>query len=238
MTTLFILSIIGTLLTELVGSGNGASGKWWARHKKWFVVTGVLITAISGYLIKSSDDRNLNSIVKTITEKEDRISELTDLALSTTTGGKNFCYMTIDELVPKSTDYAITVYNDGDYPLYNVQMKIFDLTLFPELKAKDFSELVHLFPRPRGKWIIDLGEISPHSVFSPKPIQIVGNSELIYYVNFSARNGVVYEKFRMKKVNSKWLKAIQVFRLNKGKYEKIFESIDKDYPLSKDDFIF
>lgn len=237
MAILFILSIIGTLLTELVGSGDAKSGKWWAKHKKWFVVTGILLTAISGYFIKSSDDRNLKAIAGTITEKEDRIRELTDLALNTATGGKNFCYMTIDELIPKSTEYAITVYNMGDYPLYNVQMKIFDLTLFPELKTKDFSELVHLFPRPRGKWIVDLGEISPHSVSSPKPIQLLTDNDLIYYVNFSARNGVVHEKFRMKKVNGKWLKAIQVFRLNNGKYDKIFESLDKDYPHSKDDFI-
>jgi hypothetical protein len=237
MVFLFILSIIGTLLTELVGSGNTTEGRWWKRYKKWFVVTGILLTAISGYFIKSNDDEKFDSVAKTITAKEDRIRELTDLALNTATGGKNFCYMTIDELTPKSNEYAITVYNNGEYPMYNVQMKIFDLILFPELRNKDFSQLVHLFPMPRGKWITDLGELSPHSVSSPKPIQLINVNELIYYVNFSARNGVVHEKFRMKRVGGKWLKAIQVFRFENGKYNKIFEQIDKNYPRSKEDYV-
>lgn len=235
---LILLVSLGIGFTAIGGIKELSKSPVWNKYRK-YLICGVILTIMSTIIFKRLDDIALNNLKKEILQKNTKIEELTNVIINTITGGDNFCYLNINDMTDNGSadEKALVIINNGEYPLYNIQVKIYDLNLLPGLVNKSFSELETLFPLPRSKWIIDVEVISPHTIHSPRPIVLSRDSEIRYYVNISSRNGIVHQKFIMKYHNGKWVKAIQIYRKSNNIYNLIYEDIEKDFPIKNDEYM-
>jgi len=189
------------------------------------IFIGALVAAIGGFWAQ---------IRQTRFERE--IRQETEDSLKTITGGDSYCFMAIVDTA-RVSETALVIANNGEYPLYDIQVAIFDLSVFPKLKESvrqnNFQDLRELFPQPVRRWTINISNLSPHTVFSPSPIKIDPNKGIEYYIRLSARNGIVHQKYGLLFRDNGWVQARQIFKWDSvGKtYRLIEEKIDVQYPL-------
>jgi hypothetical protein len=123
------------------------------------------------------------------------------------TGGDGFCYV-VNEGVPSAPFPAIVIH-DGEYPLYDVQMRIVDL-------LEPFSPMT----LPGQSKPLDQGLSFPLGNFSPKGSILMSKllpakgDKASFNIFFSARNGFWIEDLRLRFINGEWKKALQVFHDN------------------------
>lgn len=143
------------------------------------------------------------------------------------TGGDGFCYL-VNEGVP-SPPFPAFVIHQGEYPLYDVQMRIVDLL-----------EPFRPMPLPGRSKPVDqglnfpLGNFSPNASVQLSKVLPVNDDKASFNVFFSARNGFWIEDLRLRLVNGDWKKAIQVFRNDDPAQKPIFREVDKGYPTEPD----
>ncbi len=156
-----------------------------------------------------------------------------------------------------------TIVNYGGFPLYDVSFSITDQNKFEKFQ-KDNDWLQKMADRNLSKeeneifkplhriGIVYLGdksyEIMPSSKigdFIPyenkilEGIELPESDDIRLLVRFSARNGLFYEKLRLKKVNGEWKTAMVVKR---GDYtsensdnlsDELIRKVDSDFPLEE-----
>jgi hypothetical protein len=182
----------------------------WEKPPAWLRITGGL-AAITGAI--------LAGIAGIASSNE---------SASLITGGDSFCYL--DAEMPSPPFPAIVVQN-GEYPLYDPQMRL--TNLLTPLKPITLSNGVTVdeginFPLPNlalntGAQILALS----------LPVK---DDRASFNIFFFARNGSWSEALRLRLVNGKWKRAIQVSRrISSGRdVKQIFEQVDKGYPVEPD----
>lgn len=146
------------------------------------------------------------------------IVKLSHETIASITGGESFCYLTFT-----NTNVPIFLHV-GKHPLYDINVRIFDLTKFRQVGGPIDLRYYTSFP---------LSNLRPKAGLTHPidGIPITGTQRQAFNITFSARNSVWSEILRLAKApNGTWDAAIRVSANGK---KRAFESISRTFPSSE-----
>jgi len=162
-------------------------------------------------------ENNLEKIEKRANDILNKLEARTFLIFSQITGGDSYCYVCFTQNYLGENN--LTILHQGQYPLYDLTVRIVDLDKFDE--STDSLERAHEYQK-----IFSIGTMLPNQSNNLCTITL-SNQEISKRFNifFSARNGMFQELLRLKNVNNEWVSAIKVDR---GK--TLLESVSENFP--------
>ncbi|MBZ0168231.1 hypothetical protein MELA_02294 [Candidatus Methylomirabilis lanthanidiphila] len=189
---------------------------------KWLADNGPTILVFVGAILGAAGV--LWSSVQSA-EKDREIARLNAEIQSQITGGDSFCYVRTTSVKPGG-DPVIVVIHKGKFPLYDVQIRIWEPA---QLKSFSYDELM------RSSTILNLGNLSPGVVALQGPYKLNGRSEVALAAQITARNGSFQQTLLVKKVKGEWLSAVKVSKLvdESGK-GPLLEEADNGFPRGTD----
>jgi len=122
-----------------------------------------------------------------------------------------------------------TLVHQGEYPLYDLTVRILDISTFDNIMGQNNSYSDKL----RDEVQLSVSNIAPNQTSMLKTVQL-GSGPLRWNLFFSARTGYFTELLRVRRVGNEWKTALKVIRTRSPKNEVLLEKIDSGYPLSKD----
>ncbi len=179
-----------------------------------------LVSWMTGQVFRIKKQESVQSGLSSLeTRLEGLIGQLTQTALELTsyaTGGDSYCYFSIGAHEGGKSSWAAV--HEGKYPLYNVHARIVDLDLFH--KTND--------PLKADR-VLTIGDMAPGQAVMLMSMDLGAGEKKDFNVFFSARNGLVTQLIRFRRVNGQWTQAIRVLDRARGA-EPILERIDEHYP--------
>lgn len=180
---------------------------------------GAVLVALGAFW-SASQSHKFETEVK---QKNEEIKKLNEYILSTVTGGNSFCVLNF--LIDTSKNIRLAIVQKGEYPVYEVQMRIVDLQ---KLEKEDLSNLT-LEKVLENDIIKNIGNVSPGSSYILGNVQFGKETRRDFNIFFMARNGAFTQLQRFRLVNDKWVSACRVIRNN----EIIYEKVDLEFPINQ-----
>jgi len=164
------------------------------------------------------------------TSKSGETTEINKQIASSITGGASFAYIVPTFFDPTHNSPMLTLVHQGEYPLYDLTVRILDMATFDNMVRQNNSYSDKL----REEVQLSVSNIAPNQARMLKTVQL-GRDPLRWNLFFSARNGFFTEFLRVQRVGNEWKTALKVTRTpSSGKEQTLLEKIDSGYPLSKD----
>jgi hypothetical protein len=188
---------------------------WKARRSKTLVFIGTLIVAIGAFWAVGQATK----LEITVKEKEEKIKELNNYILSTITGGNSFCRLGLVSINSRINSASLVAIPKGEYPLYDVSFKIFDVEEFEKITSEQ-----------PAKTSLDyyVGNIAPGITQKIGDINLGYGNEKKYNVFIFARNGSYTQWIRLKRIGGEWVMATKVARGDSILYQKIDDRYPQD----------
>jgi len=219
----------------------------------WLTILGlamIFLGSLFTYLGQQKITDRTNQQLSSKTEKIERLSEenielnkeinkLNKKIAADLTGGDSYCYFLPSRLGKHSNIVDLMLMNDGEYPLYDISVKIDDVEKMTDIVKEEFeagnlpydSMTLSNAMLARASEVIQIGNMGPHQAIQLKGIQIPPNvDKKSYNISITARNGSLMQILRYRRINNQWKMAVKVTRGN----DVIKEHTDKDFPLNKD----
>ena len=161
--------------------------------------------------------------------KSGEIAEINKQIASSVTGGVSFAYIIPIFFDPTHNSPMFTLVHQGEYPLYDLTVRILDLATFDSLVRQHDSYSDKLKDEVQSS----VSNIAPNGQSMLKTVQL-GTDPLRWNLFFNARNGYFTELLRVRRVGNEWKTALKVIRTRSpSKHEVLLEKVDSGYPLSK-----
>lgn len=241
----FGLIFFGTFLMAIAGVIYYETDKYLLlRFKLILILIGILLISFGTYR-NSLDQKETGQKLIKVTDKNNelniKISKLSRTALATITGGDSYVYVIPRIILYNRNIMSFLVVSSGNYPLYDVSIRITDSDLS--------TNLIKPFLPPDGKSGIISDPVGmDNAIKSSETNYYFGNKipgygttlPFTFDLNYNnlkkrefvviiyARNGSFYQKLIARKVNGNWIFA---FRITKD-HEEIHRSIAPNYPLN------
>jgi hypothetical protein len=138
------------------------------------------------------------------------------------TGGDSFCFVVN---MGSNPPFPAVLVKNGDYPLYDVVMRVTNLT-------EPFRPMQGVVPKLFGISLF-VGDLPVGGYASEIPFSLPPKDDRASFnIFFSARNGSWSEELRLRLVNGNWKKAFRVFRLLPGRRNEtqLVKEVDKGFP--------
>lgn len=176
-------------------------------------------------------ERSKNLLVDGWTKpKSGETVEINKQLASSVTGGVSFAYILPSFFDPTHNSPMFTLVHQGEYPLYDLTVRILDISIFDNIMGQNNSYSDKL----RDEVELSVSNIAPNQTSMLKTVQL-GTGPLRWNLFFSARTGYFTELLRVRRVGNEWKTALKVIRTRSpSKNEVLLEKIDSGYPLSKD----
>jgi len=156
--------------------------------------------------------------------KSDEIAELNRKIADWVTGGDSFCRISVGVGDGESDTVELRLLNEGEYPLYEVSMTIFDWDRRATIETT-FS-IPNPLPR-RSNLPLRTLEV---------PAELEQNA---YTIMIQARNGVVEQRVGLARVNGAWSFATRVYKgFQRPEAEVLYENVPEEFPDPPRGFIF
>lgn len=153
----------------------------------------------------------------------------TQIALSIM-GGASFAYIVPTFFDPTHNAPMLTLVHQGEYPLYDLTVRILDMATFDKSGRQNNSDSDKL----REEVQLSISNIAPNQTSLLKTVQL-DSDPLRWNLFFSARTGFFTELLRVRRVGNEWKTALKVIRTRSPSNDQVLlEKIDSGYPLSKD----
>lgn len=189
---------------------------WKARRSKTLVFIGLIVVAVGAFWA-AGQARKLEIKVKA---KDEEIKELNNYILSTITGGDSFCRLGLVSINSRNNRASLVAIPKGEYPLYDVSFKIFDVEEFDRITSEEPA---------RGSIDIDVGNVAPGITQRIGNINLGYGNEKRYNVFIFARNGSYTQWIRLKRIGREWVMATKVARGD----STLYKEIDDRYPQDR-----
>jgi len=164
------------------------------------------------------------------TSKSGETTEINKQIASSITGGASFAYIVPTFFNPTHNAPMLTLVHRGEYPLYDLTVRILDVATFDKMVRQNNS----YFDKLREEVQLSISNIAPNQARMLKTVQL-GSDPLRWNLFFSARNGFFTELLRVRRVGNEWKTALKVMRTPSPSNEQmLFEKIDSGYPRSED----
>ncbi len=192
------------------------------------VFVGAVLCAIGAYLSTLQDGKFQNELKKhqeeviklssQVIAEQERVIELSESALFSTTGGNSFCH--VRHSGPQG---QLVVINDQKYPVYDVSARIVDLDKVDTFASTDPQRLDPLIGIN-----VNIGNLTPGFARPIMTWRETKANQLRLNIFFVARNGGYIELYRRIKVGDGYATAMQI-TMN-GKVVK--EDVSPDFPVN------
>ena len=156
-------------------------------------------------------------------------AEINKQLASSVPGGVSFAYIIPSFFDPTHNSPMFTLVHQGEYPLYDLTVRILDISTFDNIMGQNNSYSDKL----KDEVQLSVSNIAPNQTSMLKTVQL-GSGPLRWNLFFSARTGYFTELLRVRRVGNEWKTALKVIRTRSPKNEVLLEKIDSGYPLSKD----
>lgn len=184
-------------------------------------------------------------LAQKIVELEERNVELNNTIANSITGGDS--YIEITPFIPVGSNMIqFYLWNRGENPLYDVNIRILDKTMLelldyesvykdksldPLLRIKSFNILFNKAAINRN-----VGNISPNNILILGPFKITGadldKKEQIYLISITARNGSSSVDIKAVKFDNSWKYSWRgVNNSDKSNKKVLYEVIREEVPL-------
>lgn len=162
-------------------------------------------------------------------KKSDEIAELNRRTAASVTGGDSWCYLALDGQLDDGNSGTLVLVHQGEYPLYDVSIRIVDLDKFEQIKGNlSLQALAH------SDTILNPGNLSPNQA-SMLGAWEIPEKGLRWNIFFAARNGFFTQRLRLLRVSGHWASATTVIRDALGKEpETLLEKISEDFPRNSE----
>lgn len=156
--------------------------------------------------------------------KSDEIATLNREIANLVTGGNSFCYITFASPDPSTNRGILTIVQQGDHPLYDVNARIVDLQESLQIKNSTLETIL------KTQTILPIGNMAQGAAAIFGPFDLGDSQNRDFNIFFSSRSGFFTQLLRMRKISNKWIMATKVER-NNG--EVLFEKVDDDFPRTE-----
>ena len=203
------------------------------------VLAGAFLSAIGAFMLNAQQNRERlqasqqrELAEKALREKSEEIARLTRENLAFTTGGSSFGYaLPVFESAAGSRRIQLMVALEGDYPLYDVRVRVRDYSQalsFEEIRRRVDAHALTREAERRGESQFDVGTVGPGQAPSFGSRNLDPRDHLHLGIWIHARNGTVAQNFAVRRMNGHWLLAIRAVREATGIV--VFDSVDSNWP--------
>lgn len=187
------------------------------------ILVGALISA--GGAVLAAYQQSLSE--KQLRQKSEEIAELNKRIAQSITGGDSFAYITPTFLMGSSKSALLTLVHQGEYPLYDLNIRIVDLDKFEKVKQR-----YSLQDMQKDEMHFSVSNLAPNEASFLSRVHIQSNT-MRWNIFFSARNGFFTELLRVCKVGSEWKVALKVMNTpTSGEAKTLIQQVDKGFPLN------
>jgi len=145
-------------------------------------------------------------------------------------GSASFAYIIPTFFDPTHNTPMLTLVHQGEYPLYDLTVRILDMDTFEKRARQNNSDSDKL----REEVQMSVSNIAPNQTSLLKTVQL-DSDPLRWNLFFSARTGFFTELLRVRRVGNEWKTALKVIRTRPPRKDQVLlERIDSGYPLGKD----
>ena len=218
------LQVLAVLVTLLIAA---LDYKWYDRRTSRFKGARKALPLLCLMLL-------LVSIVVTIQDEQAKEREIEDLTgrldeiTNQLTGGDSYCYIRFAFPVGSDNQIIAWLENEGDYPIYDTQVRMVDLYKFHNLQWS--------VPMPeeelrKAETLVSFGTIAPHSIArlrtitTPEELDAYGFNVWIH-----TRYKVFVQEARFRRFEGRWRLAHRLFEQTDQGEKLIFEEISKGFP--------
>jgi len=184
---------------------------WKARRSKTLILIGALIIAIGAFW----SEGKARKLEIELRMKNEEIEKINDYI----TGGDGFCHLSLVSINSRNNTASLVAIPMGEYPLYDVSFKIFDVNEFEKITKEQPA---------KASIDIDIGNIAPGITQRVGSINLGYENEKRYNVFIFARNGFCTQWIRLKRIGGEWVMATKVTRGETKLYEKIDDRFPQD----------
>lgn len=164
---------------------------------------------------------------RVLTQKNERIRELSEKVSETLTGGDSFCYLQLIRFDGDPTLSQTALIHSGKYPLYDVSLTIIDPDEpYRMEKGKlDWNDVIN------KQHVIRVGNLSPNQTTIVQGLTLPQRDIIRLNILISARNGFISERLRSVRQGDKWAQALTANTVGTTDAAKVLiEMIDDAFP--------
>lgn len=248
MPVLNVMLLMLAFVTAFVAIGGetwkqgDASRRGLMTRRGWISVACLSMTLVLGIVKEVVNETELSKAraerLRSETQLRVKTEEIADLnrkIAATVTGGDTFPYLLVGRPGGNSQEADLMLLTDGDYPLYDVSVRIQDVDRFVSSVVNSFesgeaptdSILKSIRMMQRESFERVFGNLSPNQMIPFGSINLSGREEASFNVILFARNGSVHQKIKFRRLNDEWAVSYRVTREN----ETLLESIHVGLPL-------
>ncbi len=182
------------------------------------IFIGVIISAIGALWASSEQTKSERELRR----KSEEIAKLNREIVASVTGGDSFCYLI--ELLGDPNRPFRCVNHQGQYPLYDVTIRISDLDKLEALKGDLTLEKI-----AQTETYLKVGNLGPGQGRFMGMWELADTDQKRYNIFISARNGFFTQLLRFRRVKGRWVRATKVYR--ESEEEKVLlEKIQPEFP--------
>jgi hypothetical protein len=221
-----ILSILWTIY-NIYGDEN--RGEWSVQKiVNTFGPTFFLLSWVTGQFFRvkkqTKVEDSFGRMEVRFNELMDKLEAKAEETIAHISGGDSYPWIQFG-LVGAPNTWGLIAMNQGNYPLYDVNIRITDLQQLAQA-----NDPLSVSVAAIGK-TVHVGNMIPSQCNIVLTVDVKNISELTFNIFFTARNGLFTQLLRLKKINDSWTSAIQV--MNKDG-DTIRELVDELFPRDAD----
>ena len=188
-----------------------------------FILIGAFIAA-AGAFWASLEQAQFERVLRT---KSDEIAQLNTKIASAVTGGDSFCYLDLAIGDGTTNTPALMLVHQGEYPVYDVSVRIVDLQKFNVVKKSLTLETM-----AETQTVLPVGNVSPRQAPVLGKCTLPNTQQQSFNVFISARNGFVTQLIRLQRIKGFWKSATKVTRkiYEENKSVVLLEKVDPEFP--------
>ena len=168
------------------------------------VLIGAFLSALGSFLVLARQSRisegirtqveeNLRRTEENLKQTHEVITRI-EKTIAHITGGDSFCYVVLANFTANTA--LLGVIHDGQYPLYDVDIRIHDLEKAARLSGMSISERL---AQTDTKWKV--GNLGPRQSIMLQGWELPAADHQDYNIFISARNGFINQMLRLRRVN-------------------------------------
>jgi hypothetical protein len=196
-------------------------------------LVGAFLSALGSFLVLARQSRTSEGIrtqvEENLTQTGENLRQTREIithvekTIAHITGGDSFCYVALANVSARGA--LLGVVHQGQYPLYDVSIRIHNLDEFDRLGGP-----ITLEKMARADTVITVGNLGPNQSAMWSKWSLPDADQQRYNIFISARNGFVSQLLRLQRVNGKWQSATKVTRDFDQNQVTLYERIDEDFP--------
>lgn len=203
------------------------------------IIVGQVFTFCGQQIVNNKSTQQLQDLSKENIKLNKEAAQLARKNTAIITGGDSYCYFLPFRPSEKTNTVDLMLTTEGEYPLYDVSVKIDDVEKMMGIVKKEYEEgklpydsmTQSMKMLAQASKIIEVGNLGSNQAMQMSGIKIpLAVDKKSYNIQITARNGTIVQFIRFRKINNQWKMANKVMRNG----EVLKEFIDSDFPQDKD----